>query len=331
MSRPERVLPPRPVEVGANKGMETPASAPGIAADLIAVLVAVTAGEPQVLTLQDARSLPSGPFELTHRSLQSGLRAWVERRTHHPLGYVEQLYTFADRDRGLGSDQRVISISYLGLTREQATAGGDEASWQNWYAYFPWEDQRLGIPPMIEGVLLPNLKIFAESAPTLALRQDRIHRVSVTFGLDGKAWNEELVLQRYELLYEAGLIPEARRAKPDLGPAPVQGRSMILDHRRILATGIARLRAKIKYHPVVFELVPDTFTLLQLQRCVEALAGRLVHKQNFRRLVEQQELVEETGQVSQDTRGRPAKLFRFRREVLTERAIVGTKLPISRS
>ena len=48
---------------------------------------------------------------------------------------------------------------------------------------------------------------------------------------------------------------------------------MIGDHRRILATGIARLRAKIKYHPVVFELMPPVFTLLQLQRCVEAIAG----------------------------------------------------------
>jgi hypothetical protein len=331
MSRPERALHPTPAEVGASKGAPGSVSAPGIAADLIAVLVAVTDGEPQVLTLQEARALPSGPFELTHRSLQAGLRAWVERQTHHPLGYVEQLYTFADRDRSLGPDQRVISISYLGLTRERPTAGGYEASWQSWYAYFPWEDRRLGAPPMIERVLLPNLKSFAESATTLALCQDRANRIAVTFGLEGKPWNEELVLQRYELLYEAGLVAEARRAKPDLGPAPVQGRSMILDHRRILATGIARLRAKIKYHPVVFELVPDMFTLLQLQRCVEALAGRLVHKQNFRRLVEQQELVEETGRVSQDTRGRPAKLFRFRREVLTERAIVGTKLPISRS
>ena len=113
------------------------------------------------------------------------------------------------------------------------------------------------------------------------------------------------MLQRYELLFEAGLVPEARRGTPDAGPAPVQGRSMILDHRRILATGIARLRAKIKYHPVVFELMPDTFTLLQLQRCVEALAGRLVHKQNFRRLVEQQELVEETGAIEPGDR-RPA-------------------------
>ena len=304
---------------------------PGIMADLVAVLVAVTAGEPRVLTLQDARALPSGVFELAHRSLQSGLRAWVERQTHHPLGYVEQLYTFADRDRGLGPDQRVISISYLGLTRERAPGPGDETSWQDWYLYLPWEDHREGIPAMIDAVILPNLRAFAEAAASASLRQDRVNRIAVTFGTNGRPWNEELVLQRYELLYEAGLIPEARRGKPEVGPAPVQGRSMSLDHRRILATGIARLRAKIKYHPVVFELMPDTFTLLQLQRCVEALAGRLVHKQNFRRLVEQQELVEETGQSSQETGGRPAKLFRFRREVLFERAIVGTKLPISRS
>jgi hypothetical protein len=334
MSRPERALQPTSAkEAGAEQGLTAAeeAAGQGIAADLIAVLVAVTAGEPRVLTLQDARALPSGPFELAHRSLQSGLRAWVERQTHHPLGYVEQLYTFADRDRGLGPDQRVISISYLALTREKPTGDGGEASWQSWYVYFPWEDRRLGVPPSIEQVLLPNLRAFADAAPTFALRQQRANRIAVTFGLEGKPWNEELVLQRYELLYEAGLIPEARRANPELSPAPVQGRSMILDHRRILATGIARLRAKIKYHPVVFELVPDTFTLLQLQRCVEALAGRLMHKQNFRRLVAQQELVEETGEVSQETRGRPAKLFRFRREVLTERAIVGTKLPISRS
>ena len=76
------------------------------------------------------------------------------------------------------------------------------------------------------------------------------------------------------------------------------GRPMIGDHRRILATGIARVRAKIKYNPVVFELMPAVFTLLQLQRCVEAIAGLSVHKPNFRRLIEQQQLVEETGEPS---------------------------------
>ena len=63
---------------------------------------------------------------------------------------------------------------------------------------------------------------------------------------------------------------------------------MVADHRRILATAIARLRGKIKYRPIVFELMPPSFTLLQLQRTVEALAGVRLHKPNFRRLVEQQ-------------------------------------------
>ena len=106
---------------------------------------------------------------------------------------------------------------------------------------------------------------------------------------------------------------------------------MLYDHRRILATGIARLRAKIKYRPVVFELMPESFTLLQLQRAVEALAGQLLHKQNFRRLIDSQDLVEETGELATETGGRPAKLFRFRQQVLIERAIAGSKLPLARS
>ena len=76
--------------------------------------------------------------------------------------------------------------------------------------------------------------------------------------------------------------------------------------------------------------MPPEFTLLQLQRAIEALAGRAMHKQNFRRLIDQQGLVEPTGASTSETRGRPAKLFRFRREVVLERAVAGTKLPLSR-
>jgi hypothetical protein len=135
-----------------------------------------------------------------------------------------------------------------------------------------------------------------------------------------------LALQRYELLYEAGLVSEA-----GCGAEANLGLAMFADHRRILATGIARLRAKIKYRPVVFELMPESFTLLRLQRTIEALAGLTLHKQNFRRLIEQQELVEETGGTESETGGRPAKLFRFRNTVLEERALAGTKLPLSRN
>ena len=291
----------------------------GIAADLIAVIVAVTDDQPRVLTLA-GEALPAGPFTSGHRSLQAGVRSWVERQTHHPLGYVEQLYTFADRDRGSsGPEPHVISVSYLGLTREKAASGS--AGWRGWYDYFPWEDRREG--PLDRG-LLESLAAWARQAAG-ERRRERERRVAIDFGA-GPGWNEELVLQRYELLYEAGLVAEAGAAA-----ATAPGRRMAHDHRRILATGIARLRAKIKYRPVVFELMADEFTLLQLQRTMEALGGQLLHKPNFRRLIEQQALVEETGGVTTGTGGRPAKLFRFRRDVLLERSVTGTKLPLARS
>ena len=306
-------------------------SARAITADLVAVLVAVTDGEPKIMTIANAGALPSGPFEFKHRSLQTGLRAWVEAQTGHPLGYVEQLYTFADRGRaGDAQSPHSVSISYLGLTREDQVGPSFEAHWSGWYEYFPWEDHRAGPPAMLAKMLMPRLRAWSKTAASPALQRDRWQRTAITFGFDEREWNEELVLQRYELLYEAALIPEAVRNGSGAAPV-VPGRPMTADHRRILATGIARLRAKIKYRPVVFELMPAEFTLLQLQRSVEALAGRLVHKQNFRRLMEQQQLVEETGAIAADTGGRPAKLFRFRHAVLAERAIAGTKLPLSRT
>jgi hypothetical protein len=289
-------------------------------AELIGVIIAVTGDRPRFMTVRQGDALPSGPFEMGHRTLQTGLREWIKEQTAHPVGYLEQLYTFADRDRNneiLGG--RTISISYLGLVREQAAPG---SGWHDWYEYLPWEDHRQGIPDAI-GDIAARLRAWAEIDPTR--RRDRIRRAALAFGLDGAAWNEDFVLQRYELLYEAELVAEAGC------PGEINlGRPMFADHRRILATGIARLRAKIKYRPVVFELMPECFTLLALQRAVEALAGLRLHKQNFRRLIEQQELVEETGGMESDTGGRPAKLFRFRHVVLEERALVGTKLPLSR-
>jgi hypothetical protein len=297
--------------------------------ELTAVIVAVTAEEPRVLTIQDGRALPSGPLESGHRTLHMGLRSWVERQTHHPLGYIEQLYTFADRDRTEdGAAARVVSISYLGLAREAPASGEQDPGWRSWYRYLPWEDWRTGPSELVASAIRPRLRAWIAAASEPALRRARGQRVDVSFGGDDSTWNEELVLQRYELLHEAGLVPEAARQRPTADPLP--GAPMMHDHRRILATAIARLRAKIKYRPVVFELMPPSFTLLQLQRTVEALAGRRLHKQNFRRLIDHQGLVEETGEVSTETGGRPAKLVRFRRELLQERAVVGTKLPLAR-
>lgn len=304
--------------INAATHVTTPQS---IHAELIAVVVAVTDGTPRVLNLLDGSALPAGPLESGHRSLQSGLRHWVERQTGHTLGHIEQLYTFADPDRA--RDGRSISICYLALARETRAPLGGRVSWQDWYRFFPWEDRRGGAD-IIEAAIKPGLIRWAASAP------DRKSRVDRCFGLDGADWNEESALARYELLYEAGLVREAvHEGRPAQG-AVIPGAPLAADHRRIVATAIGRLRAKIKYRPVVFELMPAAFTLLDLQRCIEALAGQTLHKANFRRLIDTQSLLEDTGDHS-STAGRPAKLYRFRAAVQDARAAAGTRLPLGRS
>ena len=303
---------------------------------LSAAIVTASVDEPRVLTVRIGRkpieALPSGPLEVEHRTLEVGLRAWVERQTSQRLGYVEQLYTFGDRDRietGEARPGRALTVAYLALVREARPSGAAEALWQNWYRFFPWEDWRAGRPAALAPVE-ERLRLWAGQAASEAERRLRAERVGLAFAA---SWNEELVLERYELLYEAGLIQERWR---DLGrplpsaDGPTFGVPMAADHRRILATAIGRLRGKIKYRPVVFELMPPAFTLLQLQRTVEALSGVRLHKQNFRRLVEQQGLVEETGEISAATGGRPARLVRFRREVLLERPAPGLRLRAGR-
>jgi hypothetical protein len=194
-----------------------------VSAELTAVIVAVTDGRPRVLTIERGQALPSGPFEPGHRSLQAGLRSWVETQTHHPLGYVEQLYTFADQDRKEGALGRVVSVSYLGLTREAPVVKGWDAAWQPWYRFFPWEDVRGPGAALTEASLAPPLYDWAESADDMPVSRDRERRISISFGLRGQRWNEELVLQRYELLWEAGLVVEGR---PD---APFWVREMLTD------------------------------------------------------------------------------------------------------
>jgi len=304
-----------------------------VTVDLTAVIVAVTDGEPRVLTVGGgpggtAEALPSGPLARRHRTLEQGLRAWVEAQTGQSLGYVEQLYTFGDLDRGpaaAATTERVLSLGYLALVREPRSEAGAPATWHDWYRYFPWEDWRAGRPAVLDG-LEPQLTSWAQSATTAGERQGRRERLAVAFGIGSNRWSEDRVLERYELAYETGLVPEVHRDHPAAGlpgPGAGTGIAMHADHRRILATAIARLRGKIKYRPVVFELMPPAFTLLQLQQTVEALSGIRLHKPNFRRLVEQQGLVEDTGAVTLETGGRPARLVRFRREALVERPAPG--------
>lgn len=300
---------------------------------LSAVMVAIEDETPLVLVTRRGSedALPFGPFHPDrHRTFDLSLRGWVREQTGFELGYVEQLYTFGDRDRETPEatltdappHARVISVGYLALTPDARPAGaGFEARWQNWYRYFPWEDHRGGRPAMLDQQIAPRLYTWA------AGKDLRLERAKIAFGLDGARWAEERVLDRYELLYEAGLVAECARdanlAQPDI----CLGEAMASDHRRILATAISRLRGKIKYRPVVFELMPERFTLSALQRTVEAILGLGLHTQNFRRALDKTGLVKGTGAMETGTGGRPAELYRYCREQAASTGAPGLATP----
>ncbi len=307
---------------------------------LSAVIVAMNGDEPMVLAIRSSNgapdALPAGPLESRHRTLEAGLRSWVEQQTRQSLGYVEQLYTFGDSNRVAERStvpSRTLSIGYLALVREARPESDSNALWRDWYRYFPWEDRRAGKPAALTHIER-ELRHWVAAAPSRDERHNREVRLRASFGLHDVPWSDDRVLERYELLYHVGLVPEAHRdgtrAWASAKDVINDGEPMFADHRRVLATAIGRLRGKIKYRPVVFELMPPTFRFRQLQRAVEALAGLRLHTSNFRRLVESQGLVEETGEVAAGTGGRPARLLRFRRDVLLERPAPGVRLPMSR-
>ncbi|MEO0999287.1 MAG: NAD regulator [Pseudomonadota bacterium] len=277
-----------------------------ITVELVAVVVALggAAGtEPRVLTAPGG-DLPARAFDPDeHPTMERALRDWVATETGLALAYVEQLYTFGDGARRRGAEAHRVSIGYLAIV---PPAEGRTGSWARWARFFPWEDRRDGVPPLLAEALAPALAAWA---PEAGARE----RVALAFGLDGAAWRDELVLERYELLYEARLVAEAWRDRGEEVPAtlPPSGDALPRDHRRILATGIGRLRAKLKYRPVLFELMPEAFTLTDLQRAAEAVSGQRLHTQNFRRMVTQSGLVEPTGATSRRRGGRPALEYRF--------------------
>jgi len=313
--------------------------------NLVGVIVAVTDEIPRVVVTEEAGqvALPNGPFDPSrHASLESGLRDLISARTGLDLFYVEQLYTFGNRHRDpseYATGQRAISVAYIALTHENPLEG-DNVRWADWYRFLPWEDWRSGRPAVLDEEIRPALQGWVRKASNLQRRARRQERAHVTFGEDrATEMDAVLALERFELLYEAGLAREHRRdaliaagkALPKLqGDNQGLGTPMASDHRRILATALGRLRGKLAYRPVVFELLPGEFTLLQLQRVAEALSGARLHKQNFRRLVTNADLVEPIGRTTIVGRGRPAELFRFRREVLGEKLTVGLSRPVMR-
>ncbi|WP_306250867.1 hypothetical protein [Parvularcula sp. IMCC14364] len=312
---------------------------------LNAVLAAVEGDTPLVLCARSDEGfwgLPYGPFDpQRHRTFELGLRAFVTEQTRMHLGYVEQLYTFGDKGReapsavlrGGSEADRIVSVGYLALAPGANPIEMEATAWRNWYDHFPWEDWRNGEPPILAAQIIPALQDWITSIEDTSQQRLRLDRVRLAFGYEATGWEEERTLDRYELLYEAGIVSEAARDGRVTTPTlQVADAAMSSDHRRILATAIGRLRGKLRYRPIIFEMMPASFTLLDLQRSVEAIIGFPLHKQNFRRGIDNAGLVRKTGNVSAETGGRPAALFTLDRnstsgKTAQDRTIKGLTLP----
>jgi len=323
-------------EPGGNEQAARPGEAARVTVELSPVIICVDGTTPRVLTVDagTGEGLPSGHLdEVLDRTLEQGVRRLVGTELGLSVRYFEQLYTFGDRDRVPGP--RALAVAYLALAGYQALHGPGDPAWRSCYELLPWEDWRAGRPGTIDEVIVPALARWLGSSPAATLPA-RAERAELTFGTGHARWDPLRVLDRYELLYELGLVGEATSrpggskgvggAGPE-GAAPGgMGIALALDHRRVVAAALERLRGKLAYRPVVFEVLPEAFTLSRLQQVVEAFAGQFLHKQNFRRLIASANLVEPTGECDLRTGGRPAELYRFRREVLRERPAPGLGL-----
>jgi 8-oxo-dGTP diphosphatase len=89
---------------------------------------------------------------------------------------------------------------------------------------------------------------------------------------------------------------------------------LAFDHPDIIGTALNRVRGRLDYTPVGFELLPAAFTLLDLQNVHETVLGRKLNKDSFRRRMLATGQIEATGEIQQDVDHRPAALYRFIRE-----------------
>lgn len=105
-------------------------------------------------------------------------------------------------------------------------------------------------------------------------------------------------------------------------PRPVKVRDengkrlpIAFDHAEILGTAVARLRGKLDYANIGFELLPKKFTLRQLQSIHETILCRKLNKDSFRRRLVASGLIAPTGQLEQSVGHRPAELYRFKKRI----------------
>lgn len=186
-----------------------------------------------------------------------------------------------------------------------------------------------GLPPFAGAWALPGGFVRIDETLEQAAERELVEESGLsvayleqlfTFGALDRDPRERVVSVAYFALvnpieHTPKAATDARRAAWfDLHNVP----ELAFDHGRILALGVERLRAKVRYRPIGFELLPEQFTLTQLQRMYESILGRPLDKRNFRKKLLSLGFVVGTDEKERDVPRRAAQYFRFDRAAYDE-------------
>lgn len=222
-------------------------------------------------------ALPGGFVKATE-GLEHAARRELKEETGIENIYMEQLYSWGDIDRDPRT--RVVSVSYMSLVDSakldlQASDDADDARW-----------------------FTVRCRLFQEQTT----HNERGHITQQWFRLTFANEEEQLTsIVKLTKTMEGRTLYTQREV--------LESGGLAFDHAKIIAYGIERLRNKIEYTDIAFHLMPELFTLTQLQQVYEIILDTELLKANFRRKISDRVL--ETNQFTRDAGHRPSKLFRY--------------------
>ncbi len=222
-------------------------------------------------------ALPGGFVQMDESLDEAALRE-LKEETNIDKIYMEQLYTWGDVNRDPRT--RVISTSYMSLVDSSTLniKASDDADDAKWFT--------------VSCKLYQEQKTVTEKGYVL----QRLFRLSLSNDEDS-LWAIVKVVKTVE-----GKVMKVEREV-------VETDGISFDHAKIIEYGLERLRNKIEYTDIAFSLMPEQFTLTQLQQVYEVILDKELLKANFRRKIA--DMVIETNEYTKDAGHRPSKLFRF--------------------
>lgn len=223
-------------------------------------------------------AIPGGFVRMDESLDQAAYRELAEETGVENV-YLEQLYTFGAVERDPRG--RIISSAYMSLVdmNQIATHAGSDASDAKWF----------------------DIRYDAVNHTVKSVANQTVETQEIEIELSHEAIRLKAIVEVKKTIHGKQITFERNLVSSD---------QLAFDHGVIIQTGLERLRSKTHQSDIVFQLMPERFTLTELQKTYEVILGESLLKANFRRKIAK--YVEETAELVQDKGHRPSKLYRYK-------------------